>query len=73
MHALYVECVYMLVAKVYVITIIEKNKARIQGDIAWCKGSSLGKLIKKVKAFVGQLCKKLNFMMELFNEVQEYV
>jgi hypothetical protein len=35
--------------------------------------ASLGGIIKKVKACVGQLCKKLNFMMELFNEVQEYV
>jgi hypothetical protein len=44
MHALYVECVYMFVAKVYVITIVEKNKARIQGDIPWCKGSKSGAL-----------------------------
>jgi hypothetical protein len=35
--------------------------------------ASLGGILKKVKACVGQLRKKLNFIMELFNEVQEYV
>jgi hypothetical protein len=35
--------------------------------------ASLGGIIKKVKACVGQLGEKLNFMMKFFNEVQEYV
>lgn len=43
----------------------------MEAEYVWF--ASLGGIIKKVKACVGQLGKKLNFIIELFNKVQEYV
>jgi hypothetical protein len=35
--------------------------------------ANFGGFVKKVKTCVGQLGENLNFMMKLFDEVQEYV